>query len=101
MCVHVCIRMIMYCAEYAGNQDYSGISGQQITFDFDSTGFNIPVPIINDVNIEPTEQFIATVTTSASGVVLQPSQAVINILDDDGALHNIFKLADMMVNVDI
>ena len=40
-------------------------------------------------------------TTSASGVVLQPSQAVIDILDDDGALHNIFKLADMMVNVDI
>ena len=64
--------------------DYSGLS-QQYTFDSDNLGFKVTVPILNDDTNEPMEQFIATVTTNTiqfPGVVLDPNQAVINILDD-------------------
>ena len=75
----------------ADNEDYNGFS-QLCTFNSDNLGFTFTVPIIDDRSIEPTEQFIATVTTNTvqfPGVVLNPSQAAVSISDDDGMLHHL------------
>ena len=77
----------------ADNEDYSG-SSQLYTFNPDNRDFSFTVPIIDDHSIEPTEQFIATVTTNTvqfPGVILNPNQAEIIIVNDDGmyiGIHN-------------
>ena len=70
---------------YTDNEDYSGLS-QQFTFNADNHGFSFTVPIMNDNRTESVEQFIAIVTVNTvqfPGVVLDPSQAVVNISDDE------------------
>ena len=69
--------------------DYSGHRVQEFIFNSDNLGLHFTFPIGNNDTLEPTKQFIATVTTNTiqfPGVVLDPNQAVINILNDDGAL---------------
>ena len=80
--------MCTWSPNSADNEDYIGLS-QQFTFNSDNFNFRFTVPILNDDTIEPGEQFIVTVTTNTSqfpGVILDPNQAVVNIISDDGAL---------------
>ena len=68
------------------NADYSGFS-QPFTFDSNNDGFSFTVPILDDDVIEGTERFISTLSTNTAefpGVMLNPDQAVVKILDDDG-----------------
>ena len=70
----------------ADNEDYNGFS-QLCTFNSDNLGYTFTVPIIDDRSIEPTELFIATASTNTvqfPGVVLNPNQAEIIIVDGDG-----------------
>ena len=67
--------------------DYTGLS-HQFTFNADNLGFTFFVQILNDDSVESTEQLASTVTTDIAqfpGVVLDPHQAVVNILDNDGS----------------
>ena len=76
----------------ADNEDYNGFS-QLYTFNSDNLGFRFTVTIIDDHSIEPTEQFIATVTTNTvqfPGVILNPNQAEIIIVNDDGTYIRIY-----------
>ena len=72
----------------ADHEDYIGLS-QQFTFDSDNYGFSFMLQILRDNTTESVEQFLATVTTNTlqfPGVVLDPNQAVVKIIDDVGAL---------------
>ena len=81
--------MCTWSPNSADNEDYRGLS-RQFTFNSDNFNIHFTVPILNDDTIEPGEQFIVTVTTNTGqfpGVILDPSQAVVNIISDDGALQ--------------
>ena len=76
----------------ADNEDYNGFS-QPCAFNSDNFGCTFTVPIIDDHIIEPTKRFIATVTTNIvqfPGVVLNPNQAEIIIVNDDGTYITIY-----------
>ena len=78
------------------NEDYaSALSG---TADFDAnddTEAMVTLTIMNDMNIESTEQLELTLTVAAAvGVVGEVDKAVVNILDDDAP--STFKLQFIM-----
>ena len=74
-------------------QDYLGVESQEFTFNSNNDGFSFGVAILDDSDIEGTEQFVTTATlvSDHSGVVLRPSQVVIDITDDDGTYISIIQ----------
>ena len=42
------------------------------------------MPILDDSTIEPTERFAVVASSSTPGAVVDPDEAVVDILDNDG-----------------
>ena len=63
-----------------------------VTFAPGQTVASVDVPITNEITIESTEMFSATLTTSQSNVVIGAAAATVTIMDDDGMsfLHLFF-----------
>ena len=64
--------------------DYTQPGVTTVTFDPDQTSASYPVTILDDTNIEDTEIFTATLSTTGSGVTIGDDTATVTILDDDG-----------------
>ena len=43
------------------------------------------IPLVDDRDIEPTEQFAAIATSTVGGVTISPDRAIVNIQDNDGS----------------
>lgn len=59
---------------------------QEVTFTPTQREFNISVPIVDDNIVEATENFIVRadlVSTDALGVMINPQQSTVTILDTD------------------
>ncbi len=71
-----------------GGSDYQAITPQVFTFSSSMTSYRFTVSIVNDNVYELTENLQAGLRfvggETPPRVTLQPSQAIINILDDDG-----------------
>ena len=48
------------------------------------------IPLMEDRNIEPTEQFAAIATSTVGGVTISPDRAIVNIQDNDGSCEEAF-----------
>ena len=55
-----------------------------VTFTSGQTTASVSVPIVDDSNIESTEMFAATLTTTESNVMIVASTATVTIQDVDG-----------------
>ena len=69
--------------------DYTQPGVSTVTFDPDQMSASHSVPIVDDSNIEDTETFTATLSTTESGVTIGDDTATVTILDDDSELFNI------------
>ena len=63
--------------------DYSAISRMVLTFTPSVTEINISVTITDDDLAEMNKNFFGELTTDTGGVILDPAEAEISILDDD------------------
>ena len=63
--------------------DYNDPVVTTVTFGPDQTSASYPVPIVDDSNIEDTETFTATLSTTESNVNIGDDTATVTILDDD------------------
>ena len=88
-CVHLfCIFHVRIFSAF-GERDFIPIDSMLITFPASSLGHQsrvIPITIINDNFVENDENFAALVSlsTTDSAILLQPAEAAITIIDDDG-----------------
>ena len=72
----------------AGSDYTHGVT--TVTFGPDVTSASHSVPILDDSNIEDTETFTATLSTTESNVNIGDDTATITILDDDSELFTVF-----------
>ena len=70
--------------------DYTQPVVTTVTFGPDQTSASYPVPIVDDSNIENTETFTASLSTTESNVNIGDDTATITILDDDSELLTVF-----------
>ena len=76
------------------NEDYASAVSGTADFDANDEAF-VTLTIMNDMNIESTEQLELTLTVAdAAGAVGEVDKAVVNILDDDAP--STFKLKFVM-----
>ena len=74
--------MCPYCSPAAPG-DYTSTSGT-ITFGPGTVEQNITIPIINDLRLELDETFTVQLMNPPPRVTLNPAQATVTIIDDDG-----------------
>ena len=67
---------------FTDGSDFEPVS-EIVTFLPGETTASVSVPIVDDSNIEDTEMFSATLTTTDSNVVIGADTAIVTILDDD------------------
>ena len=67
---------------FTDGSDFEPVS-ETVTFLPGETTASVRVPIVGDSNIEDTEMFSATLTTTDSNVVIGDDTATVTILDDD------------------
>ena len=67
----------------AAEHDYNSTSGIT-TFTPGANQQTINIPIINDLRLEDNETFTVQLTNAPARVTLDPAQATVTILDDDG-----------------
>ena len=66
--------------------DYTAISGMILTFTPSVNEINISVTITDDNLVEIDENFFGVLTTTASGIIIDPREAEVTILDRDSKL---------------
>ena len=81
--------MSLILSSTAGS-DYNDLVVTTVTFRPDQTSASYPVPIVDDSNIEDTETFTATLSTTESNVNIGDDTATLTILDDDSELFTVF-----------
>ena len=67
----------------AGGVDYTSVS-VELTFDSDTMSICRRVPIMDDQLDEGDEMFRVTLTTDDPDTSLDPEDAIVTIIDDDG-----------------
>ena len=67
---------------FTDGSDFEAVS-ETVTFLPGETTASVSVSIVGDSNIEDTEMFTATLTTTDSNVVIGADTATVTILDDD------------------
>ena len=79
---HVSNEMILYI--FSAPADYTSLT-QLLTFNPSTTRHSVSIPITDDSVFEPTERFIVRLSdiTSDINVAIRPTEAVIEIIDDD------------------
>ena len=70
-----------------GGPDFA-LQSISVTFGPEQTMASVNVSIVEDSNIEDTEMFSATLTTTQSNVMIDADTATVTILDDDGNNDN-------------
>ena len=70
----------LYCT--TGGADYIPVN-RDLVFDSTTNQFMMPVTIIDDDLLEPTERFQLTLATLDGDVMLNPDRADVDILDND------------------
>ena len=68
-----------------------GFTQQTFNFNSGQTEQAFSLPVVDDDDIEPTEQFAVLATSSAPGVLVQPNRVVVDIEDNDGACYTHYK----------
>ena len=43
------------------------------------------IPLVDDGDIEPTEQFAVIAASTVRGVTISPNRAIVNVQDNDGS----------------
>ena len=69
--------------------DYNDPVVRTVTFGPDETSKTYPVPIVDDSNIENTETFTASLSTTESNVNIVDGTATVTIVDNDSELFTI------------
>ena len=77
LCIHV-----MYCFPVA-QSDFNSTSGT-LTFGPGALQQTITIPIINDLRVELNETFNVQLMNAPLSITLNPAQATVTIIDDDG-----------------
>ena len=67
---------------FTDGSDFEPVS-ETVTFLPGETTASVSVPIVEDSNMEDTEMFSATLTTTDSNVVIGTDTATVTILDND------------------
>ena len=67
------------------SNDYQPVIGQQLTFSPSLTLATLPITIVDDVLMEPMENFTAhlSLRTDVNNVTIRPETAVVNVIDND------------------
>ena len=79
----LCLNLLSLTLSSTAGSDYThGVT--TVTFGPDQTSASYSVPILDDSNIEDTEIFTASLSTTESGVNIVDGTATVTILDDDG-----------------
>ena len=90
-----------------GGRDFNSIHSMVITFPasiLSQQSRVIPITIINDEIVENDEDFgvLLTLLTADPGILLQPAEAVITIMDDDGGFcHAMIKKCDSKSGISV
>ena len=81
--------MILYKFMFSAPADYTSIT-QLLTFNPSNTRHSVFIPITDDSVFEPTERFSVQLSniTSDVNVAIRPTEAVIEITDDDRKLFS-------------
>ena len=78
---YVCIRVILFLLHSVASSDYTAISSQPVTFSSAPSQMCVSIAIINDLTIEPNEQFTVMLESTDPAVQLTSPTATITILD--------------------
>ena len=73
--------------------DYNDPVVTTVTFGSGVTSASYPVPIVDDSNIEDTETFTASLSTTESNVAIVDDTATVTILNEDSELFTIILAA--------
>ena len=76
---------------YTAGSDYNDPVVTTVIFGPGVTRATYPVPIVDDSNIEDTEIFTASLSTTESNVNIGDNTATVTILDDDSELFTACK----------
>ena len=85
----LCLNLLSLTLSSTAGSDYNDPVVTTVTFRPDVTSASYSVPIVDDNNIEDTETFTASLSTTGSGVTIGDGTAIVTILDDDSELFNI------------
>ena len=85
----LCLNLLSLTLSSTAGSDYIDPVVTTVTFGPDVTSASYPVPIVDDSNIENTETFTASLSTTESNVNIGDDTATVTILDDDSELFNI------------
>ena len=83
----LCLNLLSLTLSSTAGSDYNDPVVTTVTFGSGQTSASYPVPILDDTNIENTEIFTATLSTTESGVNIGDDTATVTILDDDSELQ--------------
>ena len=86
----LCLNLLSLTLSSTAGSDYNDPVVTTVTFDPDQMSASYSVPIVGDINIEDTETFIATLSTTDSDVNIVDDTATVTILDDDSELFTVF-----------
>ena len=79
--------IINECLSSTDGSDYNDSLVTTVTFEPNVTSASYPVPILDDSDVESTENFVAVFSTTESNVNIIDGTAIVNILDDDCKLY--------------
>ena len=79
--------IINECLSSTAGSDFGDSLVTTVTFGPGVMNASYPVPILDDSDIESTENFVAVLSTTESNVNIIDGTAIVNILDDDCKLY--------------
>ena len=79
--------IINECLSSTAGSDFGDSLVTTVTFGPNVTSASYPVPILDDSDVESTENFVAILTTAESNVNIIDGTAIVNTLDDDCKLY--------------
>ena len=77
------VVILLYSLAHTVGDDFAPTT-MTVTFQPGETSVIVPVPILDDSLIEPTEVFSASLSTTDSTVTVGDDTATVDILDNDG-----------------
>ena len=80
----LCLNLLSLTLSSTAGSDYNDPVVTTVTFGPGQTSASYSVPIVDDGNIEDTETFTASLSTTESNVTIGDDTATVTILDDDG-----------------
>ena len=89
----LCLNLLSLTLSSTAGSYYNDPVVTMVTFGPDQMSASYSVPIVDDTNIEDTETFTATLSTTESGGTIGDDTATVTILDDDSESFSIIFVA--------